>query len=119
MKNYVKDGKTMTYANASGVGITSGALVMVGSTPGVAACDIANGESGELATEGVYTLPAVNNAAITQGAPCYYDASAAKLTPTAEDNKYVGIAWAAKAEAGTTVQVKLGVGYHPVVNDVT
>lgn len=118
MKNFVKDGKMLSWTNGTGSAVSSGALVVVGSMPGVAAVDIANGADGELATEGVYTLPAINTAAISQGAPCYYDSSAGKITPTAEDNKYIGIAWEAKAETGTTVQVKLGVGYHPVVNAV-
>jgi predicted RecA/RadA family phage recombinase len=118
MKNFVKEGRMLSWTNGTGAAVSAGALVVVGSTPGVAAGDIANGADGELATEGVFTLPAVNTAAITQGAPCYYDSSAKKITPTAEDNKYVGIAWTAKAEAGTTVDVKLAVGYHPVVNEV-
>jgi hypothetical protein len=48
----------------------------------------------------------------------YYVTATGKASPTAEDQKYIGIAWAAKAETGTTVKVKIGCGYHPTVNDV-
>jgi predicted RecA/RadA family phage recombinase len=117
MKNFVKDGKTMTWTNATGTAVKSGDLVPVGDTFGVAAGDIANGAIGELCMEGVFTLPAVNNAAFAQGKPVYYAASTGELSLVAEDQKFVGITWAAKAETGATAQVKIG-GYHPVVNDV-
>lgn len=117
MNNFVQNGKMMTWTNATGTAVKSGDLVPVGDTFGVAAGDIANGEAGELCMEGVFQIPAVNNAAIAQGKPVYY--ASAKGTPTAEDNKFIGLSWAAKAETGTAVLVKIGTGYHPVVNDIT
>jgi predicted RecA/RadA family phage recombinase len=116
--NKIQTGARMTYANATGTDISSGDLVPIGATFGIAATDIANGASGEVIMEGVYEIDAVNNAVISQGNPVYYVTATGKASPTAEDQKYIGIAWAAKAETGTTVKVKLGCGYHPTVNDV-
>ena len=117
MKNFVQNGKMMTWTNATGTAVKSGDLVPVGDTFGVAAGDIANGETGELCMEGVFQIPAVNNAAIAQGKPVYYVSSTGKASPTDEDQKFIGLAWDAKAEAGTSVLVKIGTGYHPVVNN--
>ena len=58
--------------------------------------------------KGVYELPAVTTAAITQGAKVYFDATAGKITPTATDNTLAGIAWEAKIQAGTVARVRLG-----------
>lgn len=116
-KNFVQNGKMMTWTNATGTAVASGDLVPVGDTFGVAVADIANGAAGELCMEGVFTLPAVNNAAFAQGKPVYYVSSTGKLSLVAEDQKFVGITWAAKAETATTAQVKIG-GYHPVVDEV-
>ena len=115
-KNFVKDGKTLTWTNGTGTAVASGDLVMVENIPCVAAVDIANGATGELYTEGVFTLPAVNNAAFAQGKPLYLVASTGKLSLTAEDQKYVGLCWTAKAETATTAACKIG-GYHPTVNE--
>jgi predicted RecA/RadA family phage recombinase len=116
--NFIQKGARMTYANATGTDISSGDLVPIGATFGIAATDIDAGASGEVIMEGVFEIDAVNSAAISQGNPVYYVASTGEASPTAEDQKYIGIAWAAKAETGTTVKVKIGCGYHPTVNDV-
>jgi predicted RecA/RadA family phage recombinase len=117
MKNLIQDGKTMTWTNSTGSDVSSGDLVNVNGTFGVALGDIANGASGTLGMEGVYEIDAISTAAISQGNPVYEDSATGKGSPVAEDQKYIGLAWEAKAEAGTTVNVKLGAGYHPVVNN--
>jgi len=116
--NLIQSGARMTYANSTGSDISSGDLVPVGATFGIAAGDIDNGDSGELIMEGVFEIPADDSAAISQGNPVYYVTSTGEASPTAEDQKYIGIAWAAKAETGTTVKVKIGCGYHPTVDEV-
>ena len=115
--NFKQQGETLTYTNNTGSDISSCDLVPVGATFGVALVDIPDGDSGALAMLGVFELPAVNDAAIAQGNPVYYNAASGKCSPTAEDQKLIGIAWEAKAETSTTVKVRIG-GYHPVVNDV-
>jgi predicted RecA/RadA family phage recombinase len=113
--NFIQKGDTLKYTNGTGSDIASGDIVKINSLVGVALVDIADGASGAVATEGVYQVDATSSAAISQGAAVYFDGT--EMTPTAEDNTFVGFAWAAKAEAGTTVQVKLG-GYAPLVNEV-
>jgi len=93
--NLIQSGARMTYANATGSDISSGDLVPVGATFGIAATDIDNGDSGELIMEGVFEIPADDSAAISQGNPVYYVTSTGEASPTAEDQKYIGIAWAA------------------------
>ena len=115
--NMIQNGNKMTWSNGTGSDVSSGDLVNVNGTFGVALVDIANGASGTLAMEGVFEIPAINTAVISQGNPVYYVASTGKGSPVAGDQKYIGLAWETKAEAGTTVLVKLGAGYHPTVND--
>lgn len=83
-------------------------VVAIESLVVVSLVGIADGASGTVATTGVYELPAVNNAAINQGVKVYYDAIAGKMAPTATDNTLAVVAWAAKLQAGTVVQVRLG-----------
>jgi len=54
MDNAVKDGKTLRFT--AGSAISAGDLVQVGKYNGVAINDVANGASGTLAIEGVFTL---------------------------------------------------------------
>lgn len=106
--NFIQNGETITWTNGTGSAIASGDIVKIGDLIGVALTDIAASASGAVATRGVYELPAVNNAAITQGAKVYFDATAGKITPTATDNTLAGIAWEAKVLAGTVARVHLG-----------
>ncbi len=116
-KNLIQNGSRMTWTNGTGSDVSSGDLVPVGASFGVALTDIANGAKGALAMEGVYELPAISTAAISQGTPVYFEVASKKCSPTAEDQKFIGLAWATKEEAGASVLVKLGTGYHPVVNN--
>jgi predicted RecA/RadA family phage recombinase len=117
-QNFVQTGRRMTYANNTGDDIAAGDLVSVGATFGIAAVDIANGDEGELIMDGVFEVPAVDTAAIAQGNPVYHVAATGKASPTAEDQAFIGICWEAKSEPETTVKVKIGAGYHPIVNNV-
>ena len=55
-KNYVQEGDVIDYANASGSTITSGTPVLIGARLGVALADIANGATGSVQVEGVFTV---------------------------------------------------------------
>lgn len=106
--NFIQNGKTILWTNATGSDVASGEVVKINSLVGVAMVDIPDGLSGTVATGGVFQVPAVNTLTIDQGAAVYFDATAGKMTSTAENNTFAGLAWATKVEAGTTVQVKLG-----------
>ncbi|MBW1712589.1 MAG: DUF2190 family protein [Deltaproteobacteria bacterium] len=112
-KNYREKGEVMTIT--AGADLSSGQPVIVGDMAVVALVDIANGETGAAAAEGVFELPAAT-AAIDQGVKVYWDADgdpvggeagSGACTATATDNDLLGIAWEAKAAGGATVLVKL------------
>lgn len=54
--NYKQPGKSIAYTN-TGVALTSGQPVAIGSMMGVALNDIAQNETGDIMLEGVFTLP--------------------------------------------------------------
>lgn len=107
-KNHVQAGASMPWTNGTGADVSSGAVVVVGATVGVAAGDIADGESGILFIEEVFTLPKAAPLVIGQGVAVYWDVADGNINLTATDNHLAGKAFAAAASADTTVQVKLG-----------
>lgn len=115
MKNYIQDGERITYTNATGTAIASGDPVVIGSTIGVACVDIADGASGAVALEGVFTLPKTAGSsghAIAQGDVMLFDISEAEFdiktaTDAAGDILGGAIAFEAAATTATTVKVKL------------
>ena len=113
--NRVQPGQVIYWTNATGSAVVSGQVVVIGTIVGVALQDIANGDSGDVAVDEVFTLPKATGA-ITQGARVYWDADGDPLggtagtgaiTTTAASNTLAGYAFAAAAEAATTVDVKL------------
>lgn len=115
MKNYIKEGDRIKWNNGTGSAVASGDLVVVGSLLGVATGDIANGEDGILALEGVFTLPKVASAsanAFTQGEKLIFDVSTAKFekstfTPATGDVSGAAVAFEAATSTATTATIKL------------
>jgi len=109
MKNYVQDGKYIDFTAAADV--DSGELVEVGSLHGVAVTDVANGATGVLALEGVFTLPkqvgAAGDAVAAAGDPVYFKTGKVTGDDDTGSNLLVGYALAAAAQAVATVQVRL------------
>ena len=111
--NYVQEGSTLDYTNSTGSDIASGDVVVVGGTLAVALVDIANGDSGTVATDGVFTVPKVSGAVFSQGASLTYDVSAGafddnQATPASGDiTGAAARAQVAGANGETTAQVKL------------
>ncbi|GAB6113420.1 DUF2190 family protein [Desulfomicrobium salsuginis] len=112
--NYVQDGKVISFTASAD--IESGQVVVVGSLVGISLAGVASGSTGQLAVEGVFDVPAAA-AAITAGAPVYWDADgdpyggtagSGAATATATDNTLMGHAIAAKGLNGSAVRVKLG-----------
>ena len=104
--NYVS-GASIQYTN-SGSAISSGDGVIITNLVGVAAVDIANGETGTVITSGVQKVPKTTGASNdwVQGEKIYLDATSGSFSTTATGT-YVGIAWAAAAEADTHGLVRL------------
>ena len=106
-QNHIQLGAAMPYTNATAAAIASGDIVLAGNTVCVAMGDIAIGASGNLACSEVWELPKVAATAIAQGATVYFDATAKVITNVATANTKAGFAFAAAAEADTTILVKL------------
>jgi len=109
MKNLNSAGRIMPFVAAAA--LAAGQVVRVGNVLGVNSAPVAIGETGQLATQGVFECPKVTTAVITQGAPLQWDASDAKFTTTAdalETGDVTGpgfYAWAAAGNGATTVLV--------------
>lgn len=93
MKNYIAPGDMFPFT-ASGADVASGDGVMQGSLFGVAAGDVADGESGVMKTTGVFELPKAASQAWTVGAKVYWTSGGAATT-TASGNTLIGVAYEA------------------------
>jgi predicted RecA/RadA family phage recombinase len=113
--NYVKAGNSVLYTNA-GSAISAGDVVVMGHTIGVALVDIAASTgTGEVAIEGVFTVPKVSAAVFVVGEKLIWDASAGSFddsaaTPASGDITGGAVAMQAGANAETTCVVKLTPG---------
>lgn len=110
MKNYKQDGDRLRFT--AGATTTSGQVVRVGTILGVATTDVANGAVGELATEGVFSVPKVSGAVIAAGETLTWDASAAAFddnaaTPATGDvTGAAAVAWQAAGNGVTSLEVR-------------
>lgn len=105
MKNYIQDGKTISFTPTAAV--ASGEAVLLGMLLVVAIGAIAANTPGEGLTHGVFELPKKSTDVVAQGVDLYWDDTAGELTTTATDNTKVGKAWAAAANPSATVLVKI------------
>jgi len=106
-KNFIHEGKILNYT--AGANIASGQFVLIGTIGGVAIAAIANGATGAVQIQGVFSVPKASGA-VTQGAKLYWDATNSVLTTTASGNTIVGVAAAAAQSGDATAQILLNVG---------
>ena len=71
---YVQPGKVFQYT--AGANISAGDVVKMGNILGVALVDIANGATGSVQIDGVFSAPKVSGAVITVGQSLTWDVSA-------------------------------------------
>jgi len=81
MKNAVQAGRVIPFTAAANV--VSGQVVRIGQILGVATADVASGEEGRAAIDGVFTVPKVSGAVIAAGESLTWDASAAAFDDNA------------------------------------
>lgn len=93
MKNFIQEGDRITWTN-SGSAVASGDPVIINGRAFVACVDIANGETGSLATEGVFEFPKETGKSFALVDDVFWDAVAGKCTSDKD-------ATAAAAVAGT------------------
>lgn len=110
---FVQVGNVIDYT--AGSDISSGDVVELQHCLGVAITDIANGSTGAVAIEGVFTLPKVSAAVFAVGEKLIWDTSAnafddSSATPASGDLTGAAIAVIAGANTETTCTVKLTPG---------
>lgn len=114
--NQVCDGNVIQWTNGSGSDVAAGGVAIVKHCVGVALVDIANGATGAVALEGVFSgIPKVTAAVFVQGEKLIWDTSAGKFddsaaTPATGDITGGCVAWVAGANAETTCTIKLTPG---------
>tara|TARA_E500000331_G_scaffold57142_3_gene51342 strand:+ start:9589 stop:9912 length:324 start_codon:yes stop_codon:yes gene_type:complete len=101
MKNSVQKGSNLDLIASAAY--ASGDLVVEGNLVGVAVTDIASGETGAVATNGVFEFTKETAASLAQGDIAYYDSSSKKLDATTS-NDAVGYV---VAVTGNQVDVKI------------
>ena len=109
MNNFVQQGKRLTFVNGTSSDIDSGDVVLITNRIAIAVADIAADASGEVQTEGVFTIDKTTSEAWTLGDQLYWDASGSKVTTTASSHQKAGIAAAIAESADTTGPVKINV----------
>jgi predicted RecA/RadA family phage recombinase len=107
MKNYIQPGDSITVPAPTDV--KSGSLVVVGDLFGVAQFSAVSGDSVEISTKGVFSLPKAGAQAWTIGAKVYYVAADKNLSTTASGNLFIGHAVAAAINPSDNGIVRLSV----------
>lgn len=111
MKNYIQPGKVIDFVAVAAV--LSGQVVRVGQLLGVAAGNVASGETGQAHIEGVFEVPKVAGAVVAKGESLTWDASAAAFddnaaTPAAGDVQGpAAVAFEAAGNGVLTIAVRL------------
>jgi predicted RecA/RadA family phage recombinase len=117
--NFVQDGNVIDHVAAAA--ISSGDVVKIGQSLGVALADIANGATGPVAMRGVFTVPKVTAAVIAAGERLVWDVSAGKFDDnlaapaTGDVSGEAAVAY----EAGTSSMTTLKVMFTGVPGTVT
>jgi predicted RecA/RadA family phage recombinase len=106
MKNFIQRGDMITVTAPTG-GVASGQGLLVGNLFGVAATTVAEGNSVEIATVGVYELPKLVSAVVAAGARVAWDNTAKRVVLPGTGMVPIGIATLAAGNGVATVRVRL------------
>jgi predicted RecA/RadA family phage recombinase len=107
MRNYVKPGNTLSIPAVDPA--ASGDVVQIGDLIGIAASDVAIGDTLDLTVVGVFEIPKVGADAIAVGDPVFWDATV-KLVTTDDDtgaNTKLGVAVTSAPNPSGSVNVRL------------
>lgn len=118
--NYQQAGAVIDWTNGTGASVAANSIVRMGHILGVALATIANGATGAVAVEGVFSgIPKVSGAEFAQGEKLVWDISAnsnagafddSAATPAAGDITGAAVAWVAGTNGQTTCTIKLTPG---------
>ncbi len=104
---FIQKGKTIDYKNASEAEIGYNDVIPATTRICIAGENIAVGATGSVHTDGIYELPAVNDAAFAVGDKLFWDSTAGKLCKVELNNTPAGWCTEPKALAGTLAKVKI------------
>ncbi len=106
MQNYIQQGTRIKHT--AGADISSGAVVKIGNRIGVAVADIANGDDGILAVNGVFELTKKTiDDMTTPGTVVYWDATQKEVTVTVGSNEVAGYVFEPAGTSASLVYVKI------------
>lgn len=106
MRNYVQEGKTLTFTAPTG-GVVSGGGYMIGGAFVVAAFAAAQTLPFEGDVVGVFDLPKATAIAFAEGERVFWDNTAKQIKKTASGYFPIGFAAAAAINADTSLPVRL------------
>ena len=102
---YVMSGDVIDYV--AGSAISSGQVLLIGARVGVALAAIANGATGAVRMQGIFTIAKLTTDVVTQGALLYWDNTNNRMTLTSAGNTLAGYATKAAGNGVTTVEINL------------
>lgn len=105
--NFVADGGRVAWSNGTGVAVTSGDVVDVGSRWGIAGTAIPTNAVGTVFTEGVWSVPLAANVGISLDEKVYWTAGSTSATDTATTGTFLGLAAEAVSSTSVVSQVKV------------
>jgi predicted RecA/RadA family phage recombinase len=106
MKNYIQNGDVITVTAPAG-GVAAGQGLLVGNLFGIASNSVAEGESVEMATVGVYELPKLVTAVIGAAGRVAWDDAAKQVVLPGVGKVPIGTATIAAGNGVATVRVRL------------
>lgn len=77
--SYIQEGNNLNYTNPTETAIEAGSVILFGGMVGIAACLIQPGETGTVATAGVWEMPKAAEK-ILMGDKLYYDSDSDAVT---------------------------------------
>lgn len=107
MVNALQTGDVIDYVVPNGQSTTSGGVVVMGATAGVAITTNTPGQTCAVYMRGVFELPKTGGVALAQGAKVYWDATGGVVTATALNNTALGFVAYTASTPGTKVAVNL------------
>lgn len=106
VKNFVQEGDVLSYT-AGGTAVAAGAVVLIGTSIGIARGDIPANGTGTVAVTEVWQIAKLATDVVAIGVGLYWDAANSRLTTTAGGNTKAGYAAAAAGNGVTIVSIKI------------
>ncbi|TQV85198.1 DUF2190 family protein [Exilibacterium tricleocarpae] len=107
MKNFIKNGDTLTFVATADIVAGAGFLLNANGFFAVNSYDVVTGQSGEARVKGVFSLPKTVANAPDQFATAYWNDTTKRVTTTATGNTKIGVFAKAAVNGDAVADVKL------------